>query len=76
VGVDIFWMGIAALSLVGTIVLVRLSTRPPRCRACGTQAVVAPDQTSGACPLAIEIAYRCPDCARIVERRHFTALWE
>jgi uncharacterized protein with PIN domain len=63
---SLLWMGLLALGVLSTVIVHRLSVRPPRCPSCRIAAVPVSERLLNSCPAVIEAAYRCPHCGRVI----------
>ena len=67
---------LAAASLAGLILAIRVANRPPHCQVCGVAATATVEEDRGAGPLAVGVTYRCTRCGGAIGRRYYIALCE
>ena len=66
---ELLWAVGLPLAVAGILVLVALTTRPPRCRARGVPAVAVDEYELSAAPQVTAVTFRCPRCGELALRR-------
>jgi len=66
---SIFWVVFIGLGVVATVIVHRLSVRPPRCPSCRMAAHPTTERLLHSWPAMIEVEYRCLGCELEVCRR-------
>lgn len=65
---SIFWVVLIGLGVLSTVIVLRLSVRPPRCPVCGIAADPVTEALLKSWPAVLEVVYSCPRCGQVIWR--------
>jgi predicted RNA-binding Zn-ribbon protein involved in translation (DUF1610 family) len=65
---------LAVAYIVGTLLMIRVASRPPHCPDCGVTAEAAAEEDQDAGPVAVGVITRCTRCGAVIGRRYLMPL--